>query len=103
MGHCCADPLPVVTMMMVSAAAAGRMPEPITAMAANKPSKLNEVNFIAFPQSHTVVPKTNQASRASRGPEPIAGSSGITDLANVSSPGSIGWKLSKNSSTPISS
>ena len=38
-------------MMMVSAAAAGRMPEPITAMAARKPSKLNEVNFIAFPQS----------------------------------------------------
>jgi hypothetical protein len=95
--------LPVVTMVIVSAAAPGGMPEPIATIAAKKPRNPNEINFMAFPQSHTAVPKTNQASRASRGPAPIAGSSGITDLANVSSPGSIGWKLSKNSSTPMSS
>src|SRR5690242_15890633 len=45
-GHCCAEPLPVVTMVMVSAAAEGLAPSAVAAIAVRKPSRPKDVIFM---------------------------------------------------------
>src|SRR5579864_6301878 len=69
-GHCCADPLPVVTMVMVSAAAAGRGPSPAAAIAATMPSNPNAIVFMASPLASRGVPAIiRQAVKPRRRPD----------------------------------